>query len=134
MKINEYVASLGDTAEEVAESLRKQGAKGVPNSDWANPVIAGIYLHCDTWSGLRLVGMKGAKPSARFTFADCQITDPANPPQAVTDFLARFNAGDFNDLVDPTLTRMKNGYEQSDWIRLDATRRKADAAALLQGY
>jgi hypothetical protein len=131
MMINEYVASLGNTAEEVAESLRKQGAKGVPNCKDASPVLAGIYLNCNTWSGLRLIVSKG---SGRFTYGDVQITDPANPPQPVVDFLVRFNEGEFQDLVDPSLARMKSGYDRSEWLSLDAKRRKADAAAIVQGY
>jgi hypothetical protein len=134
MKINEYTSSLGDTAEEVAESLRKQGAKGAPNDTRANPVIAGIHLHCNTWSGLKLGIRKGGVPSGWFTFNDDQICDPSAPPLAVVNFLIRFNEGEFSDLVDPSLLRMKSSYDRADWLYLDATRRRADAAAILRGY
>lgn len=100
MKIGEYLKSLGHTSEEVANSLRAQGIKGVKESHGHCPILNGIYKACpDYWSGLRIVnGVKlGAEWSYYATLSDSQIMDPALP-QAVMNFIGEFDEGKYPDL------------------------------------
>lgn len=101
MKITDYLASLGDTPEEVAESLRKQGVKGKKKSKCHCPILNGIYQACpDYWPGLRIVnGSKLSNGSWSYyaTLDDSQIMNP-RLPQSVMDFIGAFDAGEYPDL------------------------------------
>jgi hypothetical protein len=101
MNVVQYLTSLGKTPDEVAESLRRQGIKGVVRSPCHCPILNGIYAACpDYWSGLLIVnGRKGEGGwSYHATLGDCQICDP-QLPQPVMDFIGAFDEGAYPDLV-----------------------------------
>jgi hypothetical protein len=100
MRIGDYLKSLGNTADEVAESLREQGIKGVKLSKCHCPILNAIYKACpDYWSGLRIVN--GNKCGDHWHYSasldDCQIMDPSLP-QPVMDFIGEFDSGKYPDL------------------------------------
>lgn len=101
MHIREYLTSLGNTPEEVAESLRKQGVKGKKKSRCLCPILNGIYQSCpDYWPGLRIVnGYKRPNGSWSYhaTLNDAQIMNPTLP-QPVMDFIGAFDTGAYPDL------------------------------------
>jgi len=102
MRLSEYLASLGNTPDEVADSLRKQGVKGLVRSSRNCPVINGIYRACtNIWPGLRIGnGYKlsdGEHWHYSATYNDCQIMDPSLP-LPVMDFIGKFDTGDYADL------------------------------------
>jgi len=86
MKVSHYLKSLGNTAKEVAHSLRSEGIRGgdCPKGT-QNPVVLAVLKNCKTWPFLRANGK-------RLTFDDCQIMDPV-VPDAVKAFLAEYAAG-----------------------------------------
>lgn len=91
MKINDYLAALGDTPLQVATSLEKQGIKGKRFNLFHCPLVRGVNTHCATWSGLMGCGSYG------LTYNDPQITDPACP-EACRVFMGRFDGGEFPEL------------------------------------
>lgn len=98
--VKEYLKSLGDTAEQVAESLRSHGVKGVVASKCHCPILNAIYKACpDYWSGLEIVN--GSKNGDHWyytaTLDDAQIMDP-DLPQPVMDFIGEFDSGKYPDL------------------------------------
>lgn len=100
MRVSDYLKSLGDTAAEVAESLRQQGMKGLRGSSCKCPIINAIYKACpDYWSGLRIVN--GRKVGDHWYYHadlnDAQIMDPTLT-QAVMDFVGEFDGGKYPDL------------------------------------
>lgn len=101
MKINEYLTSLGNTSEEVAESLRKQGVKGLIRSKCKCPILNGIYQALPNyWSGLQIVnGYKLAEGNWKYyaTLNDDQILDPVLP-KPVMNFIGDFDEGKYPDL------------------------------------
>jgi hypothetical protein len=102
MKVNEYLASLGASADEVAESLRKQGVKGKRRSACKCPILNGIYKAIPNyWSGLEIYGSAtfslARTPHYHATLRDSQIIDPTLP-QAVMDFIANFDSGQYPEL------------------------------------
>lgn len=105
MKISKYLESLGNTPDEVAESLRKQGVKGIKETSDACPIINGIYKNCpNAFPGLRIIAQlvkSGDLTNDKFhykaTFDDIQIIDP-ELPQAVIGFLQRFDFGEYDFL------------------------------------
>lgn len=101
MNIKEYLTSLGNTSEEVAESLRKQGVKGLRRSKCKCPIINGIYQAVPNyWSGLNIVnGCKLAEGDWSYyaTLNDCQILDP-DLPKPVMNFIGDFDEGKYPDL------------------------------------
>ncbi len=105
MRLNEYLKSLGNTADEVADSLRQQGVKGIKESHCHCPILNAIYKAIpDYWPGLRIVN--GSKRvwvdkkehwSYCATLSSCQIIDPTLP-QPVMDFIGEFDHGKYPDL------------------------------------
>lgn len=100
MKVSEYLKSLGNTADEVAASLRQQGVKGLKESKCKCPIINAIYKACpDYWPGLMIIN--GRKYEGHWwyyaTLDDDQIIDP-QLPQPVMDFIGEFNQGKYSDL------------------------------------
>ncbi len=106
LSIQEYLSSLGNTSEEVAESLCKQGIKGLVKSLRCCPIANALYASCDMWGGLFL-GKNGDSFSA--TFNDAEVPDP-QLPEAVISFIRDFDAGKYPDLeakkVVETVTRI----------------------------
>ena len=107
MKISDYLASLGDTPDAVAENLRKQNVKGVIGSKCSCPILNAVYQSCpDYWPGLQIVN--GKKIGDRWhycaTLDDWQIVDPSLP-QPVMDFIGRFDQGEYPDLVAKVVRR-----------------------------
>lgn len=101
MSVNQYLTSLGASADEVAESLRQQGVKGRRCSKCSCPILNGIYKACPNyWTGLRITGSGKKKDGSCSYYAslnDCQIMDPTLP-QAVMDFIGNFDEGKYSDL------------------------------------
>lgn len=101
MNIREYLSSLGNSSEEVAESLRKQGVKGYRKSVYACPILQGIYKACPNyWSGLEINGgIKNFDGSWRYraSLHDSQIVDPTLP-QPIMNFIGDFDTGKYPDL------------------------------------
>lgn len=109
MRVSDYLNSLGNTADEVAESLRRQGIKGIVGSPCKCPIINAIYTACpDYWSGLRIVN--GSKTGDHWwycaTLNDCQIMDPTLP-QPVMDFIGEFDDNKYPDLVAKNVREVK---------------------------
>ena len=102
MNINEYLKSLGESADEVAESLRKQGVKGKLRSRCHCPILNGIYQACPSyWPGLQIVDSRAREDgqwSAYATLNDSQIMNPTLP-QPVMNFVGLFDMGHYADLV-----------------------------------
>jgi hypothetical protein len=100
MNVSEYLMSLGATADAVADSLRAQGIKGIKVSTCAYPIVNAIYKACpDYWAGLRIYGSgSGDHRGYGATLDDDQICDP-QLPRPVQDFIARFDRGDYPDLI-----------------------------------
>ena len=128
-KILIYLETLGDTPDEIAESLRAAGIKGVPGDGYCCPIVVGIYENMNTWPGLlfNVVNGKpkeGEEPNFRggLTFNDSQIMDPPSTPAAV-EFATRFDWGEYPDLVDHELKQMPS-YERGSWVRMVASRRR----------
>ena len=100
-----WPAVLGDTVEEIAESLRKQGARGIPK-DCKNCIIARSYklFYPRGWGGLHASrttykGFDGKLThSCRLSFDDCPIMDPIGSA-ALAEFMCRFDEGEFPDLI-----------------------------------
>lgn len=100
MKISEYLKSLGNTSEEVANSLRAQGIKGIKLSARRCPILNAIYKSCpDYWYKLKIIG--GSKIGENWHYSaslgDSQIMDPMLP-QAVSNFIGDFDCGKYPDL------------------------------------
>lgn len=101
------LSGLGSTSDEVADTLRAAGAKGVPTDIWNDPVA--VYIRART----RSVATPGAAIEVVVTVEEIVVsitTSSDNPddrhevsastPDAVEDFLDRFDAGeDYNDLA-----------------------------------
>jgi len=98
MTISEYLKSLGETSEEVAESLRKQGVKGKVASHCHCPILNGIYQACpDYWTGLTIAGGSKTQKGDWYYHAslhDYQIMDP-QLPQPVMNFIGDFDTGKY---------------------------------------
>jgi len=100
MNIHEYLSSLGNSANEVAESLRKQGVKGKRKSACACPILKGIYKACPNyWSGLEISGghLRADGWHYHVSLNDSQIVDPTLP-QPVMNFIGNFDTGKYPDL------------------------------------
>jgi len=102
MLLSEYLTSLGQTPDQVANCLRAQRVKGIIKSSCHCPILNGIYQACpDYWPGLRITNGYQSKDGHWHYYAslsDLQITDPALP-QAVQDFIGKFDRGEYPDLV-----------------------------------
>jgi len=104
-KKRSWPKDLGSTVEEIAESLRKQGASGIPK-DYRNCIIARSYklFYPNGWGGLYASHSthKGRDSklthSCSLSFNDCQIMDP-HGSAALAEFMYRFDKGEFPDLV-----------------------------------
>lgn len=101
MNITEYLTSLGNTSEEVAESLRQHGIKGVKKSKCHCPILNAIYQACpDYWTGLKIYGGTMKQDGNWYYYAtldDDQIMDP-RLPQSVMNFIGDFDTGKYPDL------------------------------------
>jgi hypothetical protein len=102
MTITQYLTSLGSTSQEVAQSLRQQGIKGLKRSPCHCPILNAIYGALPHyWAGLHIVGggqLDGQKVPYRASLNDAQIMDP-QLTAAVQDFLYDFDNGLYPDLV-----------------------------------
>lgn len=96
-----WPATLGDTVEEIAESLRKQGARGIPGCR-SNCIIARSYkISCPNgWPGLKAHWYKNTNGTfgCSLNFFDPQIWDPTGSP-ALGEFMHLFDEGKFPDLI-----------------------------------
>jgi hypothetical protein len=103
MSLKDYLTSLGNTSEEVAESMRKANVKGKRCDLRMCPILNAIYtgpIKDKVWSGLIIHGGKKDKEGKRHynaTYNDCQIMDP-QLPRPVQDFIADFDDGKYPDL------------------------------------
>ncbi len=101
MKISEYLASLGNTTDEVADSLRHHGVKGEIGSTCHCPILNAITKACpDYWSGLKIYGCVSETGDHHYeaTLNDPQIMDPSLP-KPVQWFIGEFDLGNYPDLV-----------------------------------
>lgn len=94
-KIDAFFASLGNTSDEVAASLLKLGALGKRRSECNCPVAQAFKLSGLGWPGLRIAG---GPEHYWATYRDCQIMDPVLP-KPVIEFVRRFDAGEYQELV-----------------------------------
>lgn len=114
-KISTYLASMGNSSQEVANHLELLGIKGQKSNPCFCPVIKAIYHKFpDLCKGLRVkifassagyrnFGCWGlvwveASEKVAVTWSDCQTLDPDCPP-AVADFVRDFDAGKYPYLV-----------------------------------
>lgn len=112
-KIEEYLKSLGNTSQEVADNLELQGIKGeICNAQFC-PVIKAIYKQFPNLSKGLIALIRSSKGGyANFygiklfikkrervviTWNDCQTIDPLCP-QAVQDFIKEFDSGKYPHL------------------------------------
>lgn len=107
-KKKRWPETLGDTVWQIAESLEKQGARGIPG-DCRNCIVARSYRlqYPNGWSGLK-VGYSRYRQedgsvtySARMSFNDCQIMDPHMSfefSRTLGEFMHRFDTGEFPSL------------------------------------
>lgn len=106
MNLNDYLSSLGNTPEEVAQNLIKQGVKGKRLSHCHCPILNGIYQACPTyWSGLRIINGRQRSDGHWSYYAslnDDQILDPILP-QPVMDFIGQFDTGAYPELACDTV-------------------------------
>ncbi len=105
----EGLAGLGTTGDEVAQTLRECGATGTPTDIWDDPVASYIRRRtCDLVGPDALVVVMVTSDDIMVTTASTSL-DPdacqellAETPEAVDDFLTRFDAGeDYQDLHAP---------------------------------
>jgi hypothetical protein len=99
---------LGGTGDEVADTLRKAGARGTPKDIWSDPVAVYVGRHA-----LDLVP-PGTEIEVAVTAEEVVVSIPATPPgthdtrevaattpSPVEDFLDRFDADeDYGDLAE----------------------------------
>lgn len=117
-KIEEYLKSMGNTSQEVAEHLEMLGIKGQKHHPQFCPIIKAIYhqfpnmsqgLKVDVYAysaGYRSFGAYGklwceASSSVCITWQDCQTMDPTCPA-AVAAFVKEFDEGKYPHLVGDT--------------------------------
>lgn len=97
MHLQAYLASLGNSSEEVANALRKQGVKGLARSSCHCPILNAIYKAIPNyWPGLRIIG--GGESEYCATLQDSQIIDPTLPPPVLA-FIRDFDDDKYPDLV-----------------------------------
>jgi hypothetical protein len=89
---SEFVKSLGSTADEVAESLRRLGVKGRRRSRCECPIAVAVNKHAPGWGGIRVSG------SGYLSYNDVQIMDPQTT-SAVQAFVRAFDDGSYPYLV-----------------------------------
>ena len=88
--------SIGSTADEIAATLKASGIKGVPNTVAAlNPIVRYVLMHVKV-DAMIVDVIRGTHLT--MTFRDWQKTD-IPLPDAVRDFLARFNRGEYPELL-----------------------------------
>lgn len=121
-KIEDYLKSMGDTADDIAQFLRIEGIKGAKNDPCFCPIIKAIYhkfpnmskgLKVDVYydsSGYRNLGCYGSvyvdsRTYVAITWNDCQTQDPTCPA-AIQDFVFKFDAGKYPDLVGESKSEM----------------------------
>jgi hypothetical protein len=114
-KIEDYLKSMGNTPDEVAQYLKAEGIKGVKGDDCFCPIIKAIYHQFPNLSrglkvqsvyysaGYRSFGVYGslymeARTVVRVTWNDCQTMDP-DCPDAIKNFVLNFDDGQYPDLV-----------------------------------
>ena len=86
--------ALGNTADEVASTLRTKGIQGVPNTiRHLNPIVRYVQTQIATPCGVHLVDGK-----LTICFVDGQEKDEIVPP-AVQEFLEAFNRGEYRELL-----------------------------------
>ncbi len=94
MSIEKMLRDLGKTADQVALTLLYFGFTGQRCSVKGCPVIR--YINSDP-DVAKWGGMKAPRPGV-ITWDDLQILDPICP-QPVAEFMKRFDAGEFSELV-----------------------------------
>lgn len=87
----EALEELGETAEEVAESLRKGGHKGIPKTACACPVANFCNKKFDADTDVQL---------SEIVLTDCEIV--VDMPDNIFQFITRFDNGEFPELVEQT--------------------------------
>lgn len=109
MRLDEYLASLGNTADEVANSLRRQGVKGKIGSTCYCPILNAIYKACpDYCPGLMIDGRPSETGNHGYQaiLNDSQIMDPSLP-KPVQLFVGEFDLGKYPDLVATTVKEVR---------------------------
>lgn len=114
-KIEDYLKSMGSTADEVAQYLKMEGIKGAKKDPCFCPIIKAIYHKFPNLSrglkvesvyysaGYRSFGVYGylymeGRTVVRVTWSDCQTMDP-DCPDAIKNFVLNFDDGQYPDLV-----------------------------------
>lgn len=122
MKIEEFLESLGETSEEVANSLEQMGIKGECYNGEYCPVTKAIYQKFPNMSrGLRtlyeittpgfvntIYGEIYQKRSSTVvvTWDDCQTLDP-DCPKAIADFVKDFDNIKYPNLIGKSQAEFK---------------------------
>lgn len=129
MKISEFLKSMGNTADEVADYCRQNKITGEIQNPTFCPVIKAIYAKFPNLSkglkvttyripdGYRDFGCYGViwmegRYVTKVTWNDCQTLDPETP-QAVIDFVRKFDAKQYPDLIGTTQKELKKQTLQS---------------------
>lgn len=94
---SEFLQSLGNTSQEVADSLRRLGVKSKKPFDAASycyncPIAVAVNEHSNGWGGIKV------SQNGYLTYSDSQIMDPKTTP-AVQWFIQDFDKGLYPDLV-----------------------------------
>lgn len=89
--------ALGRTPDEIADSLRARGIKGVRNTArFLNPIVRYVYSVTTDVYGIDLI----QADRLRIVFANKQVTE-VPVPEAVLAFLDLFHRGQYPDLEMP---------------------------------
>jgi len=89
--VSDFLKDMGNTSEEVAESIRKIGVKGVQKNPRHCPLALAIREKFPSTIGLRVGGNT-------MTYSDPQTMDPAHTP-STSQFVKDFDAGKYPDLI-----------------------------------
>lgn len=95
MTPQEFVDTIGDTSDEIAERIRGMGVVGVPKGGLRDHIInkAMWVMGISSWG-------YSVDKTGRMYINDCQIISNLKTPEPVKEFNRRFDAGEYTDLLD----------------------------------
>lgn len=101
IEISDYLKSLGETSEAVAQNLMAHGIKGIKESSTKCPIINAIYKYCpNCYPGLTIYksGCCYCIKFNRLLLMNPLIIDPYLS-QPIVDFIRDFDNGKYPELI-----------------------------------
>jgi len=95
-KISEFLASLGDSSDAIALSLKNLGVQGKVGDSRSCPISVACNKYAKGWGNVLTTG------NGYLTWGDPQITDPVLDPAVqrnVTEFVHNFDARKYPELI-----------------------------------